>query len=200
MLRGHRNPAIRTPVVDVHSSLKVILLRLKHQVDSAATLADEAQLGVPANVAEQAVLSRTDEVLRALNDAISPSSSIDCYRNRLNMSALQKCEEEVDSAENFMKMAENLCSEYKEAQDYLNLGKRRFDQLIYQKQKASLKEIKDNMTNLMGVVKKMETDFSAENVENAPNNLSDDSMWLSLESSFQHLKKKGQKRLFLCRK
>ncbi|CAI2349783.1 unnamed protein product [Caenorhabditis sp. 36 PRJEB53466] len=76
-VRGHGNPAIRTPLVDVRSSLKGILLRLKHQVDSAATLADEAQLGAPANAAEQAALSRVDEVLRALNDAISPSSLID---------------------------------------------------------------------------------------------------------------------------
>ncbi|CAD6198685.1 unnamed protein product [Caenorhabditis auriculariae] len=108
---------------------------------------------------------------------------------------LQNLETTAGEAENIEKPQDPIVFDPMSAlqkNDYLNLGKRRFDQLIYQKQKASLKEIKDNMTNLMEFVKKMETDFSAENVENAPNNLSDDSMWLSLESSFQHLKKRAR--------
>ncbi|CAD6197452.1 unnamed protein product [Caenorhabditis auriculariae] len=71
-VRGHLDPSILTPEVDVRSSLKAVLRRLKRQFRAASILADAAHLGPPANEEEQAAVSGVDRVIYALYDEFLP--------------------------------------------------------------------------------------------------------------------------------
>uniref|UniRef100_A0A1I7XMC4 Uncharacterized protein n=1 Tax=Heterorhabditis bacteriophora TaxID=37862 RepID=A0A1I7XMC4_HETBA len=76
-VRGHHDPSHRGPEVHDNSTIKRLLLRLERQALAASVLADVAHLGPAANAEEQTALTEVERTLYALDDAISPASSLE---------------------------------------------------------------------------------------------------------------------------